>query len=106
MGISLAYNQPRGATRQRTFFKPQTSNTNFMKIQPEQIKGLLKDRVNAAVSELEQQNCKVIAFFFFKDIDHQYSWRSKGAYIAIRYVAPFHAFQQYEDKRIYIKKHK
>jgi len=78
----------------------------FMKIQPEQIKGLLKDRVNAAVSELEQQNCKVIAFFFFKDIDHQYSWRSKGAYIAIRYVAPFHDSQGYEDKKIYIKKHK
>jgi hypothetical protein len=77
-----------------------------MKIQLEQIKGTLKDRVNTAVSELERQNCKVIAFFFFKDIDHQYSWRSKGAYIAIRYAAPFHDSQGYDDKRIYIKKHK
>lgn len=77
-----------------------------MKIQLEQIKGKLRDRVDAAISELEAKECKVIAFFLFKDIDHEYGWRSKGKFIAIRYVAPHHEFQQYEDKRIYFEKGK
>ena len=76
----------------------------IMKIQLEQIKGTLRDRVDAAISQLENEKCEVIAFFKFKDIDHQYSWRSKGTYVAIRYVAPHHGFQQYADKRIYLEK--
>ena len=77
-----------------------------MKIQLEQIKGKLRDRVDAAISELQQNDCKVIAFFFFKDIDHEYGWRSKGKFIAIRYVAPYHGFEQYADKRVYFEKAK
>ena len=75
-----------------------------MKIQLEQIKGTLRDRVDVAISQLENEKCEVIAFFKFNDIDHQYSWRSKGTYVAIRYVAPHHGFQQYADKRIYLEK--
>ena len=75
-----------------------------MKIQLEQIKGTLRNRVDDAISQLEQKDCKVIALFLFKDIDHQYSWRSKGKYVAIRYTAPHHGFQQYDDKRIYFEK--
>jgi len=75
-----------------------------MKIQLEQIKGTLRDRVDAAISQLEQQDCKVIAFFLFKDIDHQYAWRSKGKYISIRYTAPYHGREQYDDKKIYLEK--
>ena len=75
-----------------------------MKIQIEQIKGSLRDKVDSCISELQEQSCNVIAIFLFKDIDTQYSWRSKGKYIAIRYVAPYHEFQQYEDKRIYLGK--
>ena len=73
-----------------------------MKIQLEQIKGTLKERVDVAISKLESEQCKIVAFFLFDDIDHQYSWRSKGKYIAIRYNAPHHGFQKYDDKRIYL----
>jgi hypothetical protein len=74
-----------------------------MKIQLEQIKGSLRERVDIAISKLESQECKIVAFFLFNDIDHQYSWRSKGKYIAIRYNAPHHGFQQYDDKAIFLK---
>jgi hypothetical protein len=36
-----------------------------MKIQLEQIKGTLRDRVDAAISQLEIEKCEVIAFFKF-----------------------------------------
>jgi hypothetical protein len=75
-----------------------------MKVKLDQIKGALRDRVDFAIAQLESENCKVVAFFLFKDIDHQYSWRSKGKYIGIRYQAPFHDWSQYEDKKIYLKK--
>ena len=75
-----------------------------MKIKLDQIKGALRDRVELAISQLESEKCRVIAFFLFKDTDHDYSWRSKGKYIAIRYQAPFHDWSQYEDKKIYLKK--
>lgn len=73
-----------------------------MKIQLEQIKGTLRERVDIAISKLESEGCVVGSFFLFNDIDHQYSWRSKGKYIAIRYTAPHHGFQKYDDKRIYL----
>ena len=79
---------------------------NQMKIQLAQIKGTLRNKVDEAICKLEVEKCEVIAFFKFQDIDHQYSWRSKGMYIAIRYIAPYHEFQQYEDKRIYFKQAK
>ena len=73
-----------------------------MKIQLEQIKGTLRERVDVAISKLESEQCKIVAFFLFDDIDQQYSWRSKGKYVAIRYNAPYHGFQKYDDKRIYL----
>ena len=74
-----------------------------MKIQLEQIKGTLRQRVDAAISKLELEGCEISSFFLFDDIDHQYAWRSKGKYIAIRYVAPHHGFQEYADKAIFLK---
>lgn len=77
-----------------------------MKIQIEQIKGNLRTKVDNAILELESKGNKVIALFLFNDIDHQYSWRSKGKYIAIRYTTPNCAFQEYHDKPIYFAKTK
>lgn len=77
-----------------------------MKIQLAQIKGSLRAKVDEAIVDLDNKNCNIIAFFLFEDIDHEYLWRSKGMFIAIRYVAPYHGFQQYDDKRIYFKKSK
>jgi hypothetical protein len=74
-----------------------------MKIQLEQIKGTLRDMVDADILKLESEGCQVCAFFLFDDIDHQYSWRSKGKYVAIRYIAPHHGFQEYADKAIFLK---
>lgn len=77
-----------------------------MKIQLEQIKGALRNRVDAAILQLQQEGCEIGAFFLFDDIDHQYAWRSKGKYVAIRYTSPTSGFQQYHDKAVYLKKAK
>ena len=77
-----------------------------MKIELEQIKGTLREKVDNAISQLQADGNTIIAYFFFKDIDHQYSWRSKGKFIAIRYTTPNCKFQEYHDKRVYFKKTK
>lgn len=77
-----------------------------MKIELDQIKGTLREKVDNAVSQLQADGNTIIAYFFFKDIDHQYSWRSKGKFIAIRYTTPNCKFQEYHDKRVYFKKTK
>jgi len=74
-----------------------------MKITIDQLKGKLRERVEKAISELEGKGYTVCSFFAFKDVDHQYSWRSKGKFIAIRYTTPECGFQQYHDKNIYYK---
>lgn len=73
----------------------------FMKITREQIKGKLKERVDIAIADLEAKGFVIIAYFAFTDVDHQYAWRSKGKFIAIRYKTPECGFQQYHDKNIY-----
>lgn len=76
---------------------------NTMKIELNQLRGSLRSKVEAAIQDLQAKGCKVVALFFFNDTDREYSWRSKGKFIAIRYVAPHHGFQQYDDKEIYFK---
>jgi putative lipoic acid-binding regulatory protein len=75
-----------------------------MKIKLEQIKGTLRERVDKAISELEQKDCKVIAFFLFEAKCHDYAWRSRGKYISIRYVAPYHYREQYDAVQVFLKK--
>jgi len=60
MGISLAYNPPRGATRQRTFFKPQTSN-----LKPQTMNHETKAKLKAALATgyIMLTACLGIAFF-------------------------------------------
>ena len=77
-----------------------------MKIQLEQIKGTLRERVDDSITQLQADGNTIIAYFCFKDIDHQYSWRSKGKFIAIRYTTPNCRFQEYHDKRVYFQKPK
>ena len=74
-----------------------------MKIKLQQIKGDLKIKVENSILELEDKGYIVGSLFLFNDIDFQYSWRSKGKYIAIRYTAPNSGFQEYHDKKIYLK---
>jgi predicted metallopeptidase len=77
-----------------------------MKIKLEQIKGTLREKVDNAISQLQVDGNTIIAYFCFNDVDHQYSWRSKGKYIAIRYTTPNCEFQQYHDKPVYFEKKK
>jgi hypothetical protein len=75
-----------------------------MKIQLEQIRGSLRRKVDMTVSELELAGNTIIAYFLFDDVDHEYSWRSKGKHIAIRYKTPDSQRHEYHDKAVYFLK--
>lgn len=74
-----------------------------MKINLEQIKGTLRERVEKVIDEKKSEGFEIIGLFKFTDIDHQYPWRSKGKFISIRITKPEMGFQNYTAKNIYYK---
>lgn len=74
-----------------------------MKITLEQINGTLRERVEKAIDEKKLEGFEIIGLFKFVDVDHQYSWRSKGKFISIRITKPEMGFQNYTSKNIYYK---
>jgi hypothetical protein len=54
----------------------------------DQIRGKLRLRVENAIKKASEQGFIVFQIRAAVDIDHEYSWRSRGKYIAIRLIKP------------------